>query len=249
MLFSGVTWPKCASMMAAFLPDESRPWSVHVPKYNFPLALNSVSTLVASCCRSSSSPAGAATAASGARRRRSPDFIVGETCVPGGGVLSRALLGGGQQNTVRWERTEQRHSYGLARTEIERRAGTARSSLLPYWAAPYSYIPAHAPGPACGGPSFISLCRGRGALFSAGGDAQAFSRSCSSGLRVTLLHDGRGPRAVTRGTRQVRSARRQLVMASPTATAPFPAIRSQRSSVWGRRGGSSPPTALSLDGG
>lgn len=45
MLFSGVTWPKSALMMAAFCPLVSRPWSVATPKYFLPLALNLASML------------------------------------------------------------------------------------------------------------------------------------------------------------------------------------------------------------
>lgn len=44
MLFSGVTWPKSAWMIGA-LPLVNLPWSVAVPMYNFPCALNLTSML------------------------------------------------------------------------------------------------------------------------------------------------------------------------------------------------------------
>jgi hypothetical protein len=46
MLFSGVTHPKSAAIMAALLPTVSLFWSVAMPKYFLPLALNLTSMLV-----------------------------------------------------------------------------------------------------------------------------------------------------------------------------------------------------------
>ena len=73
MLFSGVTWPKLAWMMAAFLPAVRRPWSAQVPKYSLPLAFIRASMLTDAW---RVSMVGAARAASGARRSKSPDFML-----------------------------------------------------------------------------------------------------------------------------------------------------------------------------
>ena len=48
-LFSGVTCPKFALMMAALDPVVKRPWSVAVPKYFLPLAFMAASMLWAAC--------------------------------------------------------------------------------------------------------------------------------------------------------------------------------------------------------
>lgn len=79
MLFSGVTWPKFFSMMAAFLAPERvrRPWSVQVPKYSLPLALMSLSML---CDAWRGSLVGTAMAARGARSIMSEAFMVNAAC-------------------------------------------------------------------------------------------------------------------------------------------------------------------------
>lgn len=93
MLFSGVTWPKLASMMAAFLPVVSLPWSVQVPKYSLPLALNSLSMLWAAWRGSRESTAGAAETASGANRSTILAFILmARDCDVGMGKVESLVL-------------------------------------------------------------------------------------------------------------------------------------------------------------